>query len=107
MVVKPLTAARLRKRLRKMGTKTACGLDGWAVADLLQLPDSILPMMVDILILVEEMVTWPEGLERGYISLIPKGKGMMPLQMRPLSVLAQLYRAWAGMRMEEAMLWQE
>ena len=29
---------------------------------------------------------------------------MMPLQMRPLSVLAQLYRAWAGMRMEEAML---
>ena len=29
------------------------------------------------------------------------------MQMRPLSVLRTIYRLWAGLRLEEATLWQE
>ena len=107
MATQPLTGARLRGRLRKMGTRTARGLDGWAVVDLLQLPVALMDMLADLLGLVEELGEWPVQLARGYISLVPKGEGMGPLQMRPLSVLSQLYRAWAGLRMEESMVWQE
>ena len=88
MATQPLSGARLRGRLRKMGTTTACKLDGWAVADLLQLPVALMDMLADLLGLVEEVGEWPTLLARGYISLIPKGEGMGPLQMRPLSVLS-------------------
>ena len=93
MATEPLSGAGLRRRLRKMGTRTGPGLDGWAVADLLQLPAALIDMLADLLHLVEEIGEWPTLLARGYISLIPKGEGMGPLQMQPLSVLSQLYRA--------------
>ena len=32
---------------------------------------------------------------------------MMPMQQRPLSVLSQIYRVWAGIGLEECMVWQE
>ena len=31
----------------------------------------------------------------------------MPLNTRPLTVLSMIYRLWAGMRLEEAIRWQE
>ena len=103
----PITGARLRKRLKKMGVRTAMGLDGWCVADLLCLPDSLLNMLADLLAIVEATGKWPRILARGYVSLIPKGEGMLPMQQRPLSVLSQLYRVWAGLRLEECIVWQE
>ena len=103
----PITGSRLAKRLRKMGVHTATGLDGWCVSDLLLLPTCLLDMLSEILFLVEATGTWPRVLARGYVSLIPKGEGMMPMQQRPLSVLSQIYRVWAGIRLEECMVWQE
>ena len=103
----PVTGSRLAKRLRKMGVHTATGLDGWCVSDLLLLPTCLLDMLSEILFLVEATGTWPRVLARGYVSLIPKGEGMMPMQQRPLSVLSQIYRVWAGIRLEECMVWQE
>ena len=94
MVLAPITRARLRKRLKKMGVHTAMGLDGWCVADLLCLPDSLLNMLADLLAIVEATGKWPRILARGYVSLIAKGEGMLPMQQRPLSVLSQLYRVW-------------
>ena len=32
---------------------------------------------------------------------------MLRVQQRPLSVLSQLYRVWAGVRLEECMIWQQ
>ena len=96
MATEPLSGFCLRRRLRKMGTRAARGLDGWAVADLLE-------MLADLLYLVEEIGEWSTLLDKGYISLIPKGEGMGLLQVRPLSVLSQLYPDWAGLRMEPMM----
>ena len=59
MTTQPLSGARLRGRLRKMGTKTACKLDGLAVADLLQLPVDLMDMLADLLGMVEEVGEWP------------------------------------------------
>ena len=90
MVSAPITGARLRKRLKKMGVLTAMGLHGLCVADLLCLPDSVLNMLANLLAGVEATGKWPRILARGYVSLIPKGEGMLPMQQRPLSVLSQL-----------------
>ena len=107
MQANPITGARLAKCLRKMGVHTATGLDGWCVADLLPLPVRPLDMLSQLLHLIEQTGCWPIILARGYVSLIPKGEGMLPMQQRPLSVLSQIYRVWAGIRLEKCMQWQE
>ena len=38
---------------------------------------------------------------------MPKGEGANPLQPRPLSVLPIIYRIWAGIRVQDTMIWQE
>ena len=107
MASAPITGARLRKQLKKMGVHTAMVLDGWCVEDLLCLPDSLLSMLADLLAIVEATRKRPRILARGYVSLIRKGEGMLPMQQRPLSVLSQLYRVWAGIRLDKCMMWQE
>jgi hypothetical protein len=56
---------------------------------------------------VEEVGRWPSALTEGYITLIPKGEGMEPTAMRPLSVLSAIYRLWAGVRLRDVIVWQE
>ena len=90
----PLTGARLRKRFRKMGVHTATYLDGWCVADLLCLPNALFDMLAQLLTHIESTGLWPRMLARGFVSLIPKGEGMLPMQQRPLS-LSRLYRVCA------------
>ena len=41
------------------------------------------------------------------VSFIPKGEGLDPLNLRPLSVLPLVYRAWAAIRCSQCTLWQE
>ena len=102
-----ITGHRLRRRLAKMSRKTAKGLDAWGVADLAAAPTIVLDLLAQLLSAVERTGRWPEALTRGFISLVPKGEGSLPLQMRPLSVLSTVYRLWAGLRLEEATAWQE
>ena len=107
MQTTPLTDPCIRKKLKKMGIHTATGLDGWCVSDLLCLPDEILDLFAEMMHIIEDTGIWPAALARGFISLIPKGEGMQPMQQRPLSVLSQLYWVWAGIRLEECMVWRE
>ena len=107
MQTTPLTGARPRKRFRKMGLRTSTRLVGECVADLLCLPDVLLNWLAELLTVIEQTGRWPRILARGFISLIPKGEGMLLMQQRPLSVLSQIYRVWAGVRLEECMTWQE
>ena len=102
-----ITGRRLRRRIAKMSKTTAKGLDAWGVRDLARLPLIVLDLLAQLLAAVERTGRWPGALTRGYISLVPKGEGSLPLQMRPLSVLSAVYRLWAGLRLEEATLWQE
>ena len=107
MTVRPLSAKRLMEQLKRTSPKKATGLDGWAVANLKRLPRYVLGLLATFLNLVEEVGRWPSALTEGYITLIPKGEGMEPTSMRPLSVLSAIYRLWAGVRLRDVIVWQE
>ena len=64
-------------------------------------------MLAGLLERVEQTGTWPRMLALGLITLTPKGEGAKPLDMRPLSVLSLIYRAWGGLRMTDCLEWQE
>ena len=40
------------------------------------------------------------------VSLIPKGEGGKPLDMRPITVTSIIYRLWAGIRVRQSAAWQ-
>ena len=100
----PLTSARLRKRFRKMTVQIATDLDGWCEADLLCLRSALFDMLAQLPTHLESTGRWPRVLARGFVSLIPRGEGMLPMQQRPLAVLSQLYRMWAGVKLQECMI---
>ena len=74
---------------------------------MLALPDTLLERLVDLLCVVEQTGKWPHDLAQGFISLIPKGEGAEPAQLRPISVMSVIYRAWAGARVRELLSWQD
>ena len=83
---------------------SALGLDGWSLADLRSLPDVLLGWLADLLWEVERLGRWPTCLAEGYSALLlPPG----PLNTRPLTVLSMVYRLWAGVRLADAITWQE
>ena len=49
----------------------------------------------------------PQGLERAIISLILKGEGAGPLDLRPISVMSAVCRLWAASRLADVKRWQE
>ena len=64
--------------------------------------------LAELLRTVEKTGIWPERIAEGFPSLVPKGEGGGdPMKLGPLTVLSQVYRIWAGLRMEDAMAWQE
>ena len=67
-------------------------------------PSALFDMLTQLLTHIESTGLWPRVLAPGFVSLFPKGEGMLPMQQRPLSVLSQLYRVWAGVRLEECMI---
>ena len=97
----------LRKTLRKQSTRTACGPDGWRVAELRALPDLFLGHLATLLTCVEEHGHWPPAICQAWITLIPKGTSPSPLEQRPISVASSVYRLWAATRLRYAVQWQE
>ena len=73
-----------------------------------ELPDVILQFLIDVYEKIEETGTWPTSLCTAGISLIPKeGEGGAPLDQRPITVSAIVYRVWAAVRMRDSIPWQE
>ena len=59
-----------------------------------------------ILIKVEEVGVWPDGLLDAYIATISKTDGdAAPFGQRPLCVLPVVYRIWASARMGQLESW--
>ena len=56
---------------------------------------------------MEDQGCWPARLAEGYTALVPKDGPLGALNTRPLTVLSTIYRLWAGLRLEEVILWQE
>ena len=79
---------------------SAGGLDGWVWREFKVLPVSWFDELARILVKVEDLGIWPDGLLDAYITMIPKTDGdAAPLGQRPLSVLPVVYRIWASARM--------
>ena len=106
MIASQLDGPRLHKGLSRM-KPSALGLDGWSLADLRSLPDRLLGWLADILREVERLGKWPTRLVERYTALIPKEGPPGPLNTRPLTVLSMVYRLWAGVRLVDAIAWQE
>ena len=106
MIAWRLDGPRLRKGLSRM-KPLALGLDGWRLADLRSLHDRLLGWLADLLREVERLGRWPGRLAEGYTALIPKEGPPGPLNTRPLTVLSMVYRLWAGVRLADAIAWQE
>ena len=96
----------LRKGLSRM-KPSALGLDGWSLADLRSLPNRLLGWLAESLRDVERLGRWPARLAEGYIALIPKEGPPWPLNTHPLTALSMVYKLWAGVRLADAIAWQE
>ena len=107
MHVNDKTADDLMKHLQRTSVEVATNTNRWSVHSLRLLPKPICEVLALLLNLVEDVGRWPRPLAEGYISRIPKGEGMQPTNMRPLSVLSAVYRLWAGIRLQAVMNWQE
>ena len=107
MEVTDLTGACLRARLKNMPPRSATSVDGWSAVDLKVMQVKVQDLPADLLGRVEELGVWPDRPAEGFILLVPKGEGAGALKLRPLSVLPTVYRLWAGLRLGDAMRWQE
>ena len=100
-----LTGDMLFEVVKKKGS-TAGSLDGWGWRELKVLPVAWFDGLAKILIRVEELGVWPDGLLDAEITMIPKVDGdATPLGQRPLSVLPVVYRIWASARMVQLEPW--
>ena len=97
----------LHKAITKLGREGAGGLDGWTPKDIKYLPDWVLELLLSVYDLVEEKGVWPKAMAWAGISLIPKGEGGAPLDLRPITVSSVIYRIWAAVRMRHSIEWQE
>ena len=71
------------------------------------LPLELFEKMAQVLNLVSETGTWPVPLTCGLISLIQKGEGSAPQTLRPIGLMASVYRLWGSLRIRDIMRWQE
>ena len=105
--VAELDGEKMRIACKKMKSTSAPRADGWRVAELQALPLQLFEKLVQVLNLVEETGTWPVPLTRGLISFIQKGEGSAPQKLRPIGLMASVYRLWASLRVRDIMHWQE
>ena len=104
MKARVLTGDVLLQRARKMGVKTANGLDLWSIKPLKGLQAPFWDAPAEMLREVERTGRWPERVAEGFTSLVPKGEGEGdPMKLRPLTMLSQIYQIWAGLWMEDAL----
>ena len=104
---KPITLKELKRVLNKLSASSAGGLDGWTSADLKKLPGRILEQLLLMFDVVEDTGRWPAALCWASVSLIPKGEGGHPLELRPITITPLVYRLWAAVRMKHSHDWQE
>ena len=103
----PLQAERITSAARKLPDSGAAGLDGWKPGDVKRLSSSILGFLVHLFDNIERYGRWPRSLCWASITLIPKGEGGEPLNLRPITVTPVIYRLWAALRVQDCMPWQE
>eukprot|EP00973_Karenia_brevis_P053260 7403553-Karenia_brevis.AAC.1 len=82
-------------------------MDGWRVKELQCLHVSLLQVLAELFNVVEHTGRWPEALLVATVSLIDKGSGSHPSDLRPITVMSAVYRLWAARRLKDLRVWQE
>ncbi|CAE8623234.1 unnamed protein product [Polarella glacialis] len=83
------------------------GMDGWNVGELKLLPAPLLDLLAEMFNGIERSGKWPRPLECAMVSLISKGAGCEPNDLRPITVMSVVYRVWAIRRLQNLRTWQE
>eukprot|EP00972_Heterocapsa_arctica_P025767 3791012-Heterocapsa_arctica.AAC.1 len=69
--MEPITADEIGRVVNRLANGKAKGVDGWIPAELRALSQTHTQGLADVLIKVEKVKTWPEGINP-IIALIPK-----------------------------------
>ena len=108
MQARCLDGSALQRRAKKMGEKTANGMDLWSIKLPKRLPMQHWDKPAELLRTVEKTGVWPERIAEGFTSLVPKREGGGdPMKLRHLTVLSQVYWIAAGLRMDDAPAYEE
>ena len=105
--VAALAGEDVARMLSRMRGSTSRGADGWSVGELKRLPVPLLDDLASLFRAIETTGVWPSALQEGLVSLISKGEGARPCDLRPITVMSAVYRLWALCRLQDLMLWQE
>ena len=84
--------------VQKFAVDGAGGLERWRPFDLKRLTQRILGMLLHLFDAIEEEGRWPDELCWAGISLMLKGDGGMPLDLRAITVTPRENGIWAAAR---------
>ena len=101
-----ISVAQWQRRIRKFSSRAARGPDGWARADLLNMPTAAVEQLLDMLHLIEAgKAAWPQQILVGFVLSLVKPNGCTDAQgYRPICLISMIYRAWAGLRAKQTLL---
>ena len=102
-----ITVEDIKDALKRMSADKAFGAEGWRRDELLRLPENILALLAELYEMIECTGSWPQAVSLGVISMLPKGAGLRPGKLRPITVMSLIYRTWAAIRVRELMNWQD
>ncbi|CAE7803672.1 DHX57 [Symbiodinium sp. CCMP2592] len=93
------------RAVKRFRPRAARGPDGWAKADLLNMPPPRTQQLLDFLAQLEAgECSWPQQLVVGFICLLSKQNGRADAHgYRPICLYSIIYRAWAGLRARQVL----
>ncbi len=94
----PLGAEELWRIARSVSSHKAAGPDNWAFGELRLLPLDAFRVLADLFALFERLGQWPEGLRGAIVVQVPKPGAADATGLRPIGLMASVYRLWAAAR---------
>ncbi len=101
----PLLAEDLWRVARGVSANKASGPDCWAFAELRLLPLDAFRVLADLFALFERLGQWPEGLRGAIVVQVPKPGATDATGLRPIGLMASVYRLWAAARVPTIRGW--
>ena len=101
---KPLSKELWTASLRGVKPKSARGADGFSTKDCKLIKGQLLDWLLVILQSIESGKSWPSQWCIAKITVLSKGfEPRSPLDIRPISILAKIYRLWSRLRSLEVL----
>eukprot|EP00438_Fugacium_kawagutii_P004369 Skav214813 [mRNA] locus=scaffold1934:75726:80366:+ [translate_table: standard] len=95
----PIDAKDVQLALSNTKKRSARGSDGFSTRDLMKLPPTLVQLLAILLNLIESTGCWPDSWCLAKTQCLPKcDNPQSPLQVRPVTVMAKIYRLWGRIR---------